>query len=140
MTTKTEVQIRIESQSPDQQVVQSVDAELYRKGDSFYYRYAEPDPTMGDTMTTVKVKNEQVKVMRHGGLQSEQTFTNQQQEWGFYQMAEGKLSLETRTESIAIQLNDIGHGTVAWSYDLYITGEFAGQFKIKLDIQGDIKA
>ncbi len=55
-TGKKSVNIRIESISPDQTLVQSVAGDLYIKGSTFYLRYPEPDPEMGPTTTTVKVK------------------------------------------------------------------------------------
>lgn len=134
MSLKRNVEVRIESNSPDQSMIQSVPGDLYLKGEAVYVRYTEPDPTMGDTNTTVKIKNDEVKVIRHGGLQSEQTFSKDRVDWGFYQVAQGNLELETRTKNINIQLKE-GMGTVSWSYELYVSGDYAGKFELKLDIQ-----
>lgn len=152
---KKTVNIRIESISPDQTLVQSVTGDLYIKGSTYYYRYPEPDPTMGPTTTTVKVKyhegnlplNEQEKlhhhrlppaqitVIRHGTLESEQIFTEHETEWGFYHMTSGKLVLQTRTLRIEANLDDNGVGTLSWVYDLNVSNEEVGQFELKLNIQ-----
>jgi uncharacterized beta-barrel protein YwiB (DUF1934 family) len=134
MSLKRNVEVRIESNSPDQSMIQSVSGDLYLKGEAVYIRYLEPDPTMGDTNTTVKIKGDEVKVIRHGGLNSEQTFSTESIQWGFYQTAQGSLELETRTKTIDIQLEQ-GIGTVSWSYDLYVSEDYAGKFELKLDIQ-----
>lgn len=134
MTSKKEVQIRIESISPDQNMVQSVAGDLYIKDETLYLRYLEPDPSMGKTMTTVKVAEDQIKVIRHGSLQSEQVFTKQKKQWGYYQTGQGRLQLQTRTYSIQDNLIE-GIGSISWSYGLTVAGEYAGKFELKLNIQ-----
>lgn len=134
MTSKREVQIRIESNSPDQSMVQSVAGDLYFKGEAVYLRYPEPDPSMGKTMTTVRVTADQIRVIRHGGLESEQIFSKRKKEWGYYRMGEGDMRLETRTHSIHVNLIE-GLGSVSWTYGLSVAGEYAGKFELKLIIQ-----
>src|SRR5690554_5189842 len=128
MTESKKVDIRIESISPDQSLVQSVSGEMYLKGNAVYLRYPEPDPAMGQTTTTVKVTDQQIKVIRHGSIRSEQVFLENKPEWGYYHTAQGQLKLETHTQSIHIQLTE-GLGTIAWIYDLYVAGEQAGNFQ-----------
>lgn len=143
MTSNRQVSIRITSNSPDQNLIQFVTADLYFKADAaeqpaIYYRYPEPDPVIEGTMTTVKIKNEQIKIIRHGKLKSEQVFTLGKSEVGIYHTPEGSLSLETNTQSIDIDLLD-GIGTISWVYDLVVSGTDAGKFEIKLDIQEEHK-
>jgi uncharacterized beta-barrel protein YwiB (DUF1934 family) len=134
MTLRKLVEIRIESSSPEQNMVQSVKGDLYLKGETVYIRYPEPDPAMGDTMTTVKISEQEIKVIRHGSIKSEQSFSKGKEQAGFYQLTQGSLHLNTQTKDIDIQLKQ-GLGTVSWKYGLYVTGDYAGEFALQLNIQ-----
>ncbi|HEY0829393.1 MAG TPA: DUF1934 domain-containing protein [Bacilli bacterium] len=134
---KQQVQLQIKSNIDGHIITQKVQGELYLKGDTVYYRYEEPEASvsMGPTVTTVKVvvPDRQIKVFRHGGLQSEQTFRLDGNGIGFYQTPQGDLELETRTYDIGIELVQ-GLGQVSWVYDLWVNSELAGNYKLQLNI------
>ncbi len=134
---KQQVQLQIKSDIDGQIITQKVPGELYMKGGNVYYRYEEPEASvsMGPTVTTVKVAlaDRQIKVIRHGGLQSEQTFRLDEPGIGFYQTPQGDLELETQTHDIGIQLVQ-GIGQVSWVYDLWVNNELAGNYKLQLNI------
>lgn len=134
---KQQVQLRIESDIDGQVIIQKMKGDLYIKGDTCYYRYEEPEASDSSepTITTVKVAvaDQQIKVIRHGGLQSEQTFQLDKRGLGFYQTPQGDLELEIQTHDITIQLNQ-GMGQVSWVYDLWVNSELAGNYKLQLNI------
>jgi uncharacterized beta-barrel protein YwiB (DUF1934 family) len=134
MKPKQQVRLRIESRSGKEVIVQEALGLLYPKGDHFYIRYDEAEAEMGRTITMVKLENGQARIIRQGDVQSEQTFVPGEKRLGFYQTSQGKLTLEVHTHSYANDLQD-GPGTAAWSYDLYVAGEHAGRYQIKLSIQ-----
>jgi uncharacterized beta-barrel protein YwiB (DUF1934 family) len=129
MTEKRKVQLRIISKSEGQHIEQNFDAELYVKGTHIYYRYNEIDENMGRTITTLKVEPQQIRIIRHGDIQSEQTFVPQSNRAGFYQTPQGMLELATFTHDLSTNLTD-QLGDISWSYDLLVSGEQAGTYHL----------
>lgn len=138
MTSKERVLIRIESMADGQKSLQSAEGDLYLKGGHAYIRYEESSADLGRTTTLLRMDPSQLKIIRQGDIQSEQTFVPGEKRTGFYQTAQGKLQLETHTHEWSVELNR-GIGSVSWSYDLYMAGEHAGLYRLKLSIhEGDI--
>ncbi|MBP1994964.1 DUF1934 domain-containing protein [Paenibacillus eucommiae] len=134
MTPKQRVHIRIESQQAEEQTVQLAEGELYPKGDHAYIRYEEADSGLGQTFTILKLEPDQIRIIRQGNVKSEQTFVRGEKRIGFYETVQGKLELEMHTRDLTAELIQ-GIGWAAWSYDLYVQGEHAGLYTIKLWIR-----
>jgi uncharacterized beta-barrel protein YwiB (DUF1934 family) len=133
MTVSRRVQLQIISKSGDQHIEQNFQAELYVKGTHIYYRYNEVDENMGRTITTLKVEPQQIRIIRHGDIQSEQTFVPQSNRAGSYQTPQGTLELATFTHDISTNLTD-QLGDISWSYDLLVSGEQAGTYYLTAKI------
>jgi uncharacterized beta-barrel protein YwiB (DUF1934 family) len=127
MTASRRVQLQIISKCEGQHIEQNFLAELYVKGTHIYYRYNEVEENMGRTITTLKVEPQQIRIIRHGDIQSEQTFVLQSNRAGFYQTPQGKLDLATFTHDLSINLTD-QLGDISWSYDLLVSGEQVGTY------------
>jgi uncharacterized beta-barrel protein YwiB (DUF1934 family) len=112
-----------------QRIEQNFEAELYVKGTHIYYRYNEIDENMGRTITTFKVEPQQIRIIRHGDIQSEQTFVLQSNRAGFYQTPQGKLELATFTHNLSVNLSE-QLGDISWSYDLLVSGESTGTYDL----------
>jgi uncharacterized beta-barrel protein YwiB (DUF1934 family) len=133
MTEKRNVQLQITSKSEGQIIEQLFKAELYTKGDYCYYRYTETDENMGRTNTTLKVEPQQIRIIRHGDIQSEQTFALQRHKSFYYQTPQGRLELTTYTHEINVSLTD--HvGIISWSYDLFVSDELSGTYSLTVVI------
>ncbi|WP_282938245.1 DUF1934 domain-containing protein [Paenibacillus sp. RC67] len=130
---KTAVSVNIESYSEGERVQQRVDGDLYQKSNHYYLRYEESDPEMSGTMTTIKLEQDRIRLLRNGNVRSELTFVQGQTCRGVYEMPQGTLELHTTTNSLSMELAD-GLGTVDWSYDLYVAGEKSGSFRLKATI------
>lgn len=133
MTDKLIVQLKIVSHIGDEMIHQSLPAQRYSKGANQYFRYEETEQGMGRTVTIIKVGPEEIKVIRQGDVESEQTFVVNEQRPGFYRTPQGTLQMSTRTSSISVNLQD-GLGSVSWSYDLLISGESTGHYRLELEI------
>lgn len=131
---KRPVRIRLTSVIEDERIRQSVEGEWYGKGSADYYRYRETDSEQGDTTVLLKVKPNEIRLLRSGGVRSEQVFLLQRTAPGYYELAQGRLRLEAATRTMHIHLDD-GEGTVEWSYDLYISGEKSSSCSIMLEIR-----
>jgi uncharacterized beta-barrel protein YwiB (DUF1934 family) len=131
---KQRVRIRIESRQGGQEDLQLAQGDLYPKGKHFYIRYDEAAAELGRTTTLLKLETGQMRIIRQGDVESEQSFVPGERSIGFYQTTQGRLELEMHTHDMSSDLND-GLGWVSWSYDLIVQGEPAGLYEIKLVIQ-----
>lgn len=133
MKTKKNVRLQLISKQNDQEIVQTMVAEQFFKGSVSYLRYLEVEPSMGRTMTTIKMDSEKLRIYRQGDVESEQTFVFATRKNGFYRTMQGTLELDTHTHFIDNHLVK-GLGIITWSYDLYVSGELSGTHKITLRI------
>jgi uncharacterized beta-barrel protein YwiB (DUF1934 family) len=133
MTEKRNVRLQITSRSEGHVIEQTFKAELYVKGDNCYYRYYETDENMGRTITTLKVEPQQIRIIRHGDIQSEQTFALQSHKSFYYQTPQGRLELTTYTHEINLSLTD-QVGTISWSYDLLVSDDLSGTYSLTVEI------
>jgi uncharacterized beta-barrel protein YwiB (DUF1934 family) len=134
ITDKQRVRIRIESKQGGQETLQVAQGDLYPKGKHFYIRYEDAESELGRTMTLLKLETGQIRIIRQGDVESEQSFVPGERSIGFYQTNQGRLELEMATHGMSSDLNH-GLGWVSWSYDLIVQGEPAGLYEIKLVIQ-----
>ncbi|ANE45902.1 hypothetical protein SY83_05905 [Paenibacillus swuensis] len=134
MATGTTVQLTVESRHDGETYVQQVEGSLYRKEGTVYLRYPETDEAMGRTMTTVKIVPMEVKIIRHGEVESDQMFMVGRKLPGTYRTPFTALSLETDTQRIEADIAE-NTGKLQLNYDLYVNGELAGNYTIKMNYQ-----
>jgi len=128
------VSIRLDSTLNGEQSQHHYRGELYRRGSSVYVRYIESDDQAGEIRTIVKLSAQEIKIMRSGHIESEQSFVLHERKRGVYRTQMGVLPLETDTMSMEIDLSE-GRCAAAWTYSLYVAEEHAGEFALKLTIQ-----
>lgn len=135
MPVKQSVRITLRSQQEEQIIVQQVQGDLYHKGASFYLRYPEMDEAMGRTTTMVKVETEAqvIKVIRQGDITSEQQFSLGQRHISFYRTPYSTMELTTHTTKLDIVTHNNNAGTLSWTYDLYVDGEFTATSTLTLN-------
>lgn len=134
MAEKLPVRIRIRGLGGGQRTDTVVSGELYRIGGKRIVRYPEPDAAMNGTMTTVKIGDGEIRVLRHGAVESEQGFVPGQTVRGFYRVGPLRLLLETQAESVEAVWKD-AKGRVQWSYRLSVDGQAQGRYEIDLEIE-----
>lgn len=132
---KKKVKLRITTAINEETSVQKSTGELYVKEQAIYVRYAEPHAEMGRTVSTLKLKNDSVKIIRHGDVKMEQLFSQGEITYSLYNTPQGALELEVCTLAVMNRLMTDGMGTFAWKYTLSLDGELAGTYEITLDIQ-----
>jgi len=140
MSDKTQAQIRLVSRVDGEEVVQELPAELIQKGTVLYVRYEEPEasPQGGATRTTIKITSNEVKIIRHGEVQSEHSFEYEKRLPGFYRSPYTTFNLSTYTTDMDIKIEGM-YGHLRFAYDLYVFDDLSGQFAIDLHIQEEIK-
>ncbi|AZS13135.1 DUF1934 domain-containing protein [Paenibacillus lutimineralis] len=136
MTDKNGAKIVITSRQGQEETIQELTGEAMVRGDVIYIRYEEVEkgPTGGVTRALVKISGDEVKIMRHGEVESEQTFRTGHKLPGFYFSPFTKFHLSTVTHRLESKFSG-AFGQVTWDYDLYVYDELSGNFNISLLIQ-----
>ncbi|OAB43594.1 DUF1934 domain-containing protein [Paenibacillus glacialis] len=139
MSDNTQAKIRLVSRVDGEDVVQEMPAELIQKGTVLYVRYEELDasPQGGATRTTIKITQNEVKIIRHGEVQSEHSFEYEKRLPGFYRSPYTTFNLSTYTTEMDMKIEGM-YGHVRFAYDLYVFDELSGQFAIHLHIQEEL--
>ncbi|UHA75245.1 DUF1934 domain-containing protein [Paenibacillus sp. 481] len=163
---KLQVYITVRSRQDEEQVVQRIVGDLYRKGDSFFLRYVEPAPeqegvkrrrgsksetasqqtsddsTTGTTQVTMKISKDQMKLIRRGHVESEQTFDMKQRQTGFYRSPVMRFLMTTETTKLDLGAAWPFEGPLQfeqleleWAYRLYIEDQCTGQFDLLLRLR-----
>ncbi|TDF92183.1 DUF1934 domain-containing protein [Paenibacillus piri] len=127
------VDVQIESNIDGERITQHIEGDVYPKESHYYLRYEEPSAELKGTVTTIRLEHESIRIIRQGGVRSEQTFVCGKRLRGYYDTPQGRLELETETRTLAVDLTE-GLGTVEWSYVLYAMGEASGAYRLKLTI------
>jgi len=136
MSNMRPVQIRLHSRYEGEDVLQEMKGEAVLKGSVLYVRYEEPQagPEGGITRTTLKLGGQSLKIIRHGEVESEQTFELNRKLPGFYRSPYMSFTLSTHTHKLDLSIQGLS-ARAAWSYDFYRFDEEAGHFEISLHIQ-----
>ncbi|MFD1776505.1 DUF1934 domain-containing protein [Paenibacillus rhizophilus] len=116
----------------------SVGGEALQKGPQLYIRFEEPsqgpEGPADSVRTTIKILDDELRIIRHGGVESEQSFRSGQRLPGFYRSPYTQFNLSTETRMLGISRQGRSL-TVKWEYELYVYNEPSGQFAISLHIQ-----
>lgn len=139
MQGKSKAKIVVTSRQGVDKTVQELKGEAMVRGGSVYIKYDETEkgPTGGTTRAIVKISSEKIKIMRHGEVESEQTFQKGRRLPGFYRSPFTKFNLSTDTRSLDIRLNG-PFGEIVWDYDLYVYEELSGHFNISMIIEEEV--
>lgn len=139
---KYDVSITLVSLQDGQQNVMKANGEVVSKGRHLYLQYEEmnqgPQGEKISVRTTIKIAGNQLKLIRHGGIQSEQSFESGRRLPGFYRSPYTQFNLSTETSKLEL-MREGRSLTVEWEYDLYVYEELSGKFAISLHIQEEPK-
>ncbi|WP_310830917.1 DUF1934 domain-containing protein [Paenibacillus pedocola] len=130
--------VTLESLQDGQRNVMKAAGEVIARGAQLYIRYEEAEQgPRGESVsvrTTIKISGSELKLIRHGSIESEQSFVLGRRLPGFYRSPYTQFNLSTDTRKLDITRE--GRSLkVSWEYDLYVYGELSGQFAISLYIQ-----
>ena len=130
--------ITLHSSDGTESTVQHLSGEVVYTKTGLFIRYEEPDQIADGVATRTTIiwseGGEELKVLRHGGVQSQQLFRVGERLPGFYRSPFTTFNLSTHTRMLEIALNG-GFGTLKWTYDFYVYEELSGQFTISMQIQ-----
>jgi uncharacterized beta-barrel protein YwiB (DUF1934 family) len=130
--------VTLESLQDGQKNVMKAAGEVIARGAQLFIRYEEaeqgPRGEAVSVRTTIKISGSELKLIRHGSIESEQSFALGRRLPGFYRSPYTQFNLSTKTRKLDITREGRSLN-VSWEYDLYVYEELSGQFAISLYIQ-----
>ncbi|MNB68954.1 hypothetical protein D3C75_154730 [compost metagenome] len=132
------VSVTLASRHEGEANVLNVSGEAVIKGRQLFIRFEEPgegpEGQAEAVRTTVKIMEDEIRIIRHGGVQSEQSFRHGSRLPGFYRSPYIQFNLSTETSALGIAREGRSL-TASWEYELFVYDEPSGQFAISLHIQ-----
>jgi uncharacterized beta-barrel protein YwiB (DUF1934 family) len=133
-----DVYTRIQDKDQQQEHRQQLEGQLYEKENQTYLRYEEELEGIGKVQNTLKIEEQQVKVIRHGAITMNHVYQLGKKTLGLYHSPHGPLEMETKTtqlQYVPIQDGASGMGKFLLCYALVLNGEFAGDFTLKIGLK-----
>ncbi len=141
--TGTPIQLKFVTEIKDQNDKQTVafDAigQYYIKGSHTYLVFVEPHD-LGEVKTVVKIKNEEVLILRSDAVTMRQLFRKGEATQGTYQSQIGTMGMLTNTNNIEYIFYKNSHkGKLFLTYTLALQGEQSGRYSITITFKEENK-
>ncbi|GGO09781.1 DUF1934 domain-containing protein [Saccharibacillus kuerlensis] len=139
MQDMSRVLIRIVSRQDEETVEQTLAGQVFQKEKSLYIRYEEPgaDGSRESVRTLLKVTEEELKVIRHGEVESEQSFRKGSSLPGFYRSPYTRFAMVAHTRELRVRMQG-PTGEIHWEYELEVQDVISGHFAVSLTIQEEV--
>ncbi|MCQ4088921.1 DUF1934 domain-containing protein [Saccharibacillus sp. JS10] len=132
------VLITINSRQDEETVEQSLTGQVFQKDKSLYIRYEEPGASGAESIRTlVKVTQDELKVIRHGEVESEQSFRKGEALSGFYRSPYTRFAMIAHTRELGVDMQGFT-GKIHWEYELEVHDVISGNFAVSLTIQEEV--
>ncbi len=110
---------------------------FYIKDGTFYARYEETEISgMEGTTTTLKIKSDELVLMRKGTTNAKMQFSKDKKSVSMYDTPYGTLQIETYTIDIKIDVDENG-GKACVTYNMDISGQKVPTTSLEIDIKVD---
>ncbi|MEJ8307293.1 DUF1934 domain-containing protein [Saccharibacillus sacchari] len=134
------VLITINSRQDGEKVEQKLAGQVFQKNKSLYIRYEEPGASGGESVRTLlKVTQDELKVTRHGEVESEQSFRKGDSLPGFYRSPYTRFDMVTHTRELSVRMQG-STGEIHWEYELEVQDVLSGHFAVSLTIQEEVNS
>lgn len=131
---KTRVKLTLTSLIDGQTTEQQHVGDWYVKGEVVYIRYSEQDEMNGVVTTTLKCQRSELRLIRHGAVESLQVFVPHVRQAGYYQSLHSEFKMETMTHQLHVDVTRLP-ATIRWQYDLMVDDGIVGNFDIQLVVE-----
>lgn len=117
--------------SPSDMHKAAYSGQLYFMNGTWYIKYIEQEEE-GQTNATVKVKEDEIVVIRNGLVSMRQSYRPGIKTSGSYVSLAGEMSMDTDTRDIRLHYDEAGYLTAAvWVYDLYLNEQNIGRYTVQ---------
>jgi len=106
---------------------------LYPKGDAWYVVYKEEEAVgLGSTLTTVRIENRTVTLIRQGETTMRQVLVKGEEQHGTYKTPYGTFDLTTRASHLVSRIDRQG-GKLEVTYNIRLAGE-KSRIELRMDV------
>ncbi|UCZ53064.1 DUF1934 domain-containing protein [Bacillus shivajii] len=115
-----------------------VDGQIIEKGSSVYLKFIEPkqDEDYEATTQTVKIQDNEMRVIRKGAFSMNQRFIAGTTTEGVYNSPLGAMSMLTKTDEVSFHWDEKeAEGAIRLTYTLEIQGENTGEYDLRVNIK-----
>lgn len=134
------VLITMNSRQDEESVEQTLAGQVFQKDKSLYIRYEEPGASGGEGVRTLlKVTQDELKVIRHGEVESEQSFRKGGSLPGFYRSPYTRFAMVTHTRDLRVRMQGPS-GEIHWEYELEVHDVISSHFAVSLTIQEEVNS
>ena len=135
-STGTPIQLKfvtnIHNGSQKENVAFETNGLYYLKGDTTYLSFVE-NQDYGSVRTKVKIKDDEVLILRSGAVSMRHVYRNKEVTHGMYQNPAGNFEMVTRTNNIEYKwYNNSNKGKLFLAYSLQLQGESTGNYAITI--------
>lgn len=114
------------------------DGTILRKADAVYLRYDEMLNDTDQVNTTIKIKDEDITIIRSGAVSMKQRFAPGSLKEGTYESPYGPIQIATRTESMDFEWHENSQeGKLSLNYQVLFQGEEAGYHELEIKLRGE---
>jgi uncharacterized beta-barrel protein YwiB (DUF1934 family) len=114
---------------------QQLKGQLYDKENLMYLRYKEELEGVGQVQNTLKIGEQQVKVIRSGAVKMNHLYQLGKRTEGVYHSPLGPLKMETKTTQLEFSPQGAGKTQFILSYELVLNEEPVGHFTLKIRLE-----
>lgn len=109
---------------------------LYSKEDATFLAYKEMMENVGQISNVIKIKGDEVSIMRSGGVSMRQTYKKGATTSGSYQSPYGMMEMVAKTENIDFtNRTDSRKAKLILSYQLQMQDEWVGRHRLTFMIE-----
>jgi uncharacterized beta-barrel protein YwiB (DUF1934 family) len=109
---------------------------LYSKEDATFLAYKEMMENVGQISNVIKIKGDEVSIMRSGGVSMRQTYKKGATTSGSYQSPYGMMEMVAKTENVDFtNRNESKKAQLILSYQLQMQGEWVGRHRLTFMIE-----
>lgn len=105
------------------------------KANAWYLTYREQLEGIGEVSTTLKLGKSVVTLIRQGNVSTRQQFEKGKSTHSVYHSPYGPLDMETHTSKLRIQYENDRPILVEIAYQLWMSGQYAGEHQLKIRVQ-----
>lgn len=104
---------------------------LYSKEDATFLAYKEMMENVGQISNVIKIKGDEVSIMRSGGISMRQTYKKGTTTSGSYQSPYGMMEMVAKTENVDFtNRTESKKAKLILSYQLQMQGEWVGRHRL----------
>ncbi|BAU26422.1 uncharacterized beta-barrel protein YwiB (DUF1934 family) [Aneurinibacillus soli] len=109
--------------------------ELHLMNGTWYIKYVEQDEA-GETNATMKVRPDEVVVIRNGLVSMRQSFRPGVPTSGIFESMAGPMQMDTETTDVRVEYDEEGYLCEAvWNYTLFLNEQEVGRYMVTCSLQ-----